>query len=60
VKKIQKIIAFIFLFLTVTACSTKKNTIVSRSWQSLNTKYNVLFNGKESFAKGIEEIHKKY
>lgn len=59
-KKIQKIIAFIFLFLTVTACSTKKNTIVSRSWQSLNTKYNVLFNGKESFAKGIEEIHKKY
>ncbi|MBT7134701.1 MAG: hypothetical protein HN890_00660, partial [Polaribacter sp.] len=53
-KKIQKIIAFIFLFLTVTACSTKKNTIVSRSWQSLNTKYNVLFNGKESFAKGIE------
>ena len=35
-KKIQKIIAFIFLFLTVTACSTKKNTIVSRRINIIN------------------------
>jgi len=60
VKNNQKIIAFIFLLLTVAACSTKKNTIVSRSWQSLNTKFNVLFNGKESFAKGIEALHDTY
>ena len=59
-KNNQKIIAFIFLLLTVAACSTKKNTIVSRSWQSLNTKFNVLFNGKESFAKGIEALHDTY
>ena len=57
-KKNQKIVAFIFL--TLAACSTKKNTVVSRNWQSLNTKYNVLFNGKESFAKGIEAIHNTY
>lgn len=59
-KKNQKIVSFIFIFLIVAACSTKKNTFVSRNWQSLNTKYNVLFNGKESFAEGIEAIQNTY
>ena len=30
------------------ACSTKKNTPMSRQWQAFNTRYNVYFNGKLS------------
>ncbi len=52
-------IALIFVLL-VFSCSTKKNNIVSRNWHSLNTKYNVLFNGQEILKKGIEELNEKY
>ena len=33
-------------------CSTQKNKILNRGYHSLNTKYNVLFNGKEAFKVG--------
>ena len=42
------------------ACSTKKNTIISRNYQALTTKYNVLFNGKEALNKGIETLNENY
>jgi tetratricopeptide (TPR) repeat protein len=37
-------------------CSAQKNTTVSRAYHNLTAKYNVLFNGKESFKKGLEKI----
>ena len=33
-------------------CSTQKNKMLNRGYHSLNTKYNVLFNGKEAFKVG--------
>ncbi len=42
------------------ACSTKKDTIISRNYHALTTKYNVLFNGKEAFKEGIENINNEY
>jgi tetratricopeptide (TPR) repeat protein len=39
-------------------CSTSHNTTVSRSYQALVTKYNVYFNGNESYKKGYEAQEK--
>jgi tetratricopeptide (TPR) repeat protein len=58
--RIQKISVYIFLFVLVYACGTKKDTFVARNYQALTTKFNVLFNGKEYLRKGIEEIDTKF
>jgi tetratricopeptide (TPR) repeat protein len=60
VKNAQKIIAFLVLFVAAYACSTKKDTVVSRNYNAITTKFNILFNGKEAFKKGIEEINNNY
>ncbi|MFK8059155.1 MAG: tetratricopeptide repeat protein [Polaribacter sp.] len=59
-KYTQKIILLLAVFTVLYACSTKKDTIISRNWHALNTKYNVLFNGKEAFKQGIEGINSGY
>lgn len=59
-KNAQKIIIIFILFVAIYACSTKKDTVVSRNYHALTTKYNVLFNGKEAFRAGIEGINKEY
>ncbi|HEX2934645.1 MAG TPA: hypothetical protein VHO72_04775 [Bacteroidales bacterium] len=41
-------------------CSTRKNTIISRSYHNLTAKYNVLFNGNESFKKGVARYNTTY
>lgn len=56
----QKIIVILFLFVVAYSCSTKKNTVINRNFHALTTKYNVLFNGQETFNQGIEEINKGY
>jgi len=52
------IFAFLFLVaLTVfTACSTKKNTLVNRSYHNLTAKYNIFFNGNQSYKEAIRKI----
>ena len=56
----KKIVLILSVFAVLYSCSTKKDTVVSRNWHSLNTKFNVLFNGKEAFKKGIEGINEGY
>ena len=38
----------LFLAGCALACSTQKNNLVNREYHTLNTKYNVLFNGNEA------------
>lgn len=38
------------------ACSTQKNTFVSRNYHSITTKYNGFFNARESYRKGVERL----
>ena len=59
-KNAQKIIAFLVLFVAAYSCSTKKDTVVSRNFNAITTKFNILFNGKEAFQKGIEDINTNY
>ncbi|MCF8713662.1 hypothetical protein JM658_02390 [Joostella atrarenae] len=50
----------LFMVLVLVACSTKKDAFVNRNWHALNTKFNVLHNGKEALAKGQEELITNY
>jgi len=42
------------------ACSTKKDNFVNRKWHSVNTEYNVLYNGGLALDKGIEDVKATY
>ncbi len=44
-----------FLFFLI-ACSTKKNTFLSRNSHALSTKYNILYNGGIGLDKGLQSI----
>ncbi|PQJ75465.1 tetratricopeptide repeat protein [Polaribacter gangjinensis] len=59
-KNEKKILVFTFFLVLAIACGTKKNTFVSRNYQALTTKYNVLFNGHEALNAGIQEINTNY
>lgn len=47
------------IFLIV-ACTPNANTYYNRQFQPVVTKYNVLFNGEEAYAKGLTELREKY
>lgn len=42
--------------LLLVACSTRKNTFLSRNSHALSTKYNILYNGQIGLDKGIKNI----
>ncbi|MDG1057226.1 MAG: hypothetical protein P8O83_05825, partial [Flavobacteriaceae bacterium] len=48
-------IAFIF-----TSCSQKKDKFLNRNWHSLNTKYNILYNGNLALDAGLKDIEDSY
>lgn len=58
-KNSHKIVALIFIVL-VAACSTKKDAFLNRSFHSVNTKYNILYNGDVAFQKGLEQLNANY
>ena len=55
----SKIYAALILILVI-GCSTKKDSFVTRNFHTLTTKYNVLFNGQESFKQGLAGINASY
>lgn len=59
-KYTQKIIVILILFVAAYSCSTKKDTVISRNFHAITTKFNVLFNGQEALNKGIEEINRGF
>ncbi len=48
------------LMLFGTACSTKKNTSMSRFWQAFTTRYNVYFNGSEHYKTELKDMETEY
>jgi hypothetical protein len=59
-KNSNKILFLIGFCAIAFACSTKKNTFLTRSYHLVTTKYNVVFNGKEAFNEGILNINSNY
>ncbi|MGL2962677.1 tetratricopeptide repeat protein [Flavobacterium sp. RSB2_4_14] len=51
-----KYLIFTGLLVFLIACSTKKNTFLSRNSHALSTKDNILYNGGMALDKGIEDV----
>jgi tetratricopeptide (TPR) repeat protein len=58
--KLYRFLAFSGLCLILAACSVKKNTGSSRFYNSLTARYNIFFNGYESYKAGLNRINKGY
>jgi tetratricopeptide (TPR) repeat protein len=41
-------------------CGTRKNTPITRTYHNLTSYYNILFNGQESYEKGLEKYRSSY
>lgn len=51
---------FCGFFALLIACSTKKDTFISRNMHAVSTEYNILYNGDIALNKGIEELKSQY
>jgi tetratricopeptide (TPR) repeat protein len=59
IKYLKYILGIIFI-VAIVACSTKKNTAITRGYHNLTSHYNILFNGEESFKKGMQKLESDY
>ena len=55
-----KYFSILGLVLFLIACSTKKNTFLSRNSHALSSKYNILYNGGVALDKGIIDLKSQY
>ncbi|MBA4322010.1 MAG: hypothetical protein C0408_04265 [Odoribacter sp.] len=44
----------------LTGCSVERNTGTTRFYQGLTSRYNIYFNGNESFKKGVAKVNARY
>ncbi len=51
---------FPFLIFILSACSTQKNTVMTRAYHNLTSHYNIYFNGYQSYDRGIKKIEDSY
>ena len=54
-RHLSVLLFYLFTFLLLISCSTKKNTPQSRWWQSFNARYNTYYNGSQAFIEGTIE-----
>ncbi len=54
------IFASFLLAIFIIGCSTKKDAFLNRSYHSVSTKYNVLYNGNEALRIGLQELNSNY
>ena len=59
-KRIYKYLVILGLSLILAGCSVEKNTDSSRFYNSLTSRYNIYFNGYESFKSGVAKIMNGY
>lgn len=48
------------VFVTLSSCSTKKNTMVNRTYHNVTSYYNVYYNGNDAFKAGVKKIDDSY
>jgi len=52
---------FLFMFLIlIQGCSVQKNTLMTRVYHNLTAHYNIFFNARESYRKGLAKANKQY
>ncbi len=53
----NKIFKYLPLFIVfITACSTEKNTLMTRTYHNLTSHYNIYFNGYQSYERGVNKV----
>jgi len=55
-----KSVLFLVIVVFALSCSTKKNTVVTRTYHNITAYYNVFFNAKEAFKSGVKKIDEGY
>ncbi len=50
----KQIVVVLIVLMSVVSCSTRKDRAVNRAYHQTTTKFNVLFNGQEAIAAGVE------
>ncbi|WP_251620448.1 hypothetical protein [Odoribacter lunatus] len=53
-------IIYIGIIVLLAGCSTKKNTLFSRQYHQLTTRYNIHFNGNEALKSGIKKMEQNH
>lgn len=57
---ITRIAQSALIILLLAGCSTEKNTLIRRSFHNTTAKYNVYFNGNESFKNGVKKLDESH
>lgn len=55
-RNIRTGLVFMLVLSLLAGCSTKKNTWLTRNFHSMTTKYNIAFNGNESYEEGLKSM----
>ncbi|MBN1158097.1 MAG: hypothetical protein JXA61_01845, partial [Bacteroidales bacterium] len=50
----------VFVTLIALGCSVEKNTLVSRTYHNVTSRFNVYFNGRESYEDGLTKIERNF
>lgn len=54
-------VSLIILFpLIIASCSTQKNTLITRTYHQVTSRYNTYFNGRESFWAGVKRTEEQF
>jgi tetratricopeptide (TPR) repeat protein len=59
-RKIKYCLFCFAIFAGLAGCSAEKNTSLSRTYHNLTSHYNIYFNGKESFKRGVKKAEKAF
>jgi tetratricopeptide (TPR) repeat protein len=50
----------VLIIIIISSCSTKKNTMVTRTYHQVTSRYNTYFNGRESFRSGVRKTERQF
>jgi hypothetical protein len=56
----RKTFIYLMLFLALSSCSVKKDTVISRNYHALTSYFNILFHGEEALEEGLQGIRDSY
>lgn len=59
-KNLFRLTLAVLLFLGPAACTTKKNTVVTRSYHNLTSHYNIYFNAWDSYQTGLKKLETSF
>lgn len=58
--RLRLFLSFFFLVVIITSCSTQKNTLLTRTYHQVTSRYNLFFNGSESFRVGVRRSEQQF